>query len=54
MAETSRAKPRLIKSGFYAKHIEGKNVVDVGVGRFDTHDGADPICEWAEMHDKDI
>ena len=54
MAETSRAKPRLIKSGFYAKHIEGKSVVDVGVGRFDTHDGADPICEWAEMHDKDI
>lgn len=54
MAETSRAKPRLIKSGFYAKHIEGKSVVDVGVGRFDTYDGADPICEWAEMHDKDI
>lgn len=54
MAETSKAKPRLIANGFYAQHIEGKKVIDVGVGRLDTHDGADPICEWAEMHDKDI
>jgi SAM-dependent methyltransferase len=54
MAETSKAKPRLIKSGFYAKHIEGKSVIDVGVGRLDTFDGADPICDHAEMHDKDI
>lgn len=54
MAETSKAKPRLIANGFYAKHIEDKNVIDVGVGRFDTVDGADPICVWAEMHDKDI
>jgi SAM-dependent methyltransferase len=54
MAETSKAKPRLIANGFYARHIEGKKVIDVGVGRLDTHDGADPICEWAEMHDKDI
>jgi len=54
MAETSKAKPRLIANGFYDKHIVGKKVIDVGVGRLDTHDGADPICEWAEMHDKDI
>lgn len=54
MAETSKAKPRLIANGFYAKHIEGKKVIDVGVGRLDTFDGADPICDWAEMHDKDI
>ena len=54
MAETSKAKPRLIANGFYARHIEGKKVIDVGVGRLDTFDGADPICEWAEMHDKDI
>jgi SAM-dependent methyltransferase len=54
MAETTRIKPRLIKSGFYAEHIEGKSVIDIGVGRFDTYDGADPICTWAEMHDKDI
>lgn len=54
MAETSKAKPRLIENGFYAKHIEGKKVIDVGVGRLDTFDGADPICDWAEMHDKDI
>lgn len=54
MAETTKAKPRLIESGFYARHIEGKKVIDVGVGRLDTFDGADPICEWAEMHDKDI
>jgi SAM-dependent methyltransferase len=54
MAETTKAKPRLIESGFYARHIEGKKVIDVGVGRIDTYDGADPICDWAEMHDKDI
>lgn len=54
MAETTKAKPRLKENGFYSKHIEGKKVIDVGVGRLDTHDGADPICEWAEMHDKDI
>jgi SAM-dependent methyltransferase len=54
MAETSKAKPRLIANGFYARHIEGKKVIDVGVGRLDTHDGSDPICQWAEMHDKDI
>lgn len=54
MAETSKAKPRLIANGFYDKHIVGKKVIDVGVGRLDTFDGADPICEWAEMHDKDI
>lgn len=54
MAETTKAKPRLIANGFYSRHIEGKKVIDVGVGRLDTHDGADPICEWAEMHDKDI
>lgn len=54
MAETSKAKPRLIASGFYDKHIVGKKVIDIGVGRLDTHDGADPICSWAEMHDKDI
>jgi SAM-dependent methyltransferase len=54
MAETSRALPRYIASGFYDKHIVNKKVVDIGVGRFDTHDGCDPICDWAEMHDKDI
>jgi len=54
MAETTKAKPRLIASGFYTCHIEGKKVIDVGVGRIDTFDGADPICDWAEMHDKDI
>lgn len=54
MAETSKALPRLKAIGFYDQHIVGKKVIDVGVGRLDTHDGADPICEWAEMHDKDI
>lgn len=54
MAETSKALPRLKANGFYARHIVGKKVIDVGVGWLDTHDGADPICEWAEMHDKDI
>jgi SAM-dependent methyltransferase len=54
MAETSKAKERRIKEGFYDKYIIGKSVIDVGVGRLDTHDGADPICDHAEMHDKDI
>lgn len=54
MAETSKALPRLKANGFYDKHIVDKKVIDVGVGRLDTFDGADPICEWAEMHDKDI
>jgi predicted SAM-dependent methyltransferase len=54
MAETSKAKARRESEGFYEKHIIGKSVIDVGVGRLDTHDGADPICSHAEMHDKDI
>jgi ubiquinone/menaquinone biosynthesis C-methylase UbiE len=54
MAETSKARERRIKEGFYMQYIYEKSVIDIGVGRFDTVDGADPICEWAEMHDKDI
>jgi SAM-dependent methyltransferase len=54
MAETSKAKERRIKEGFYEKYIYGKKVIDVGVGRLDTHDGADPISLTAELHDKDI
>jgi SAM-dependent methyltransferase len=54
MAETSKAKARREAEGFYEEYIIGKSVIDVGVGRLDTHDGADPICTHAEMHDKDI
>jgi len=54
MAETSKAKARREAEGFYEEYIIGKSVIDVGVGRLDTHDGADPICSHAEMHDKDI
>jgi SAM-dependent methyltransferase len=54
MAETTKAKERRLKEGFYQIYIIGKSVIDVGVGRLDTHDGADPICDHAEMHDKDI
>ena len=54
MAETSKAKARRESEGFYEKYIIGKSVIDIGVGRLDTHDGADPICSHAEMHDKDI
>lgn len=53
MAETKKAIPRHIASGFYAKHIEGKKVIDIGVGRIDTHDGADTISEHAFGYDKD-
>jgi predicted SAM-dependent methyltransferase len=54
MAETSKAKARRESEGFYEEYIIGKSVIDVGVGRLDTHDGTDPICSHAEMHDKDI
>ena len=54
MAETSKAKARRESEGFYERYIIGKSIIDVGVGRLDTHDGADPICLHAEMHDKDI
>lgn len=53
MAETTRAYPRRLAAGYFEKYITG-NVIDVGVGRFDTFDGADPVTPDCVMHDKDI
>lgn len=53
MAETSRAYPRRLQSGYFNKYITGK-VIDIGCGRFDTYDGADPVTPDCVMHDKDI
>lgn len=55
MAETSRAKERRIAEGFYDKYINNKHGIDIGVGRLDTYDGADPIAiENCVHHDKDM
>jgi SAM-dependent methyltransferase len=54
MAETSKAHQRRLESGFYDKYIQGYGI-DIGCGRIDTHDGADPIAlENCIHHDKDI
>lgn len=53
MAETKRAHQRRLDAGWFGKYIKG-DVIDVGCGRIDTHDGADPITPDCEMHDKDI
>jgi SAM-dependent methyltransferase len=53
MAETSKSKPRRESEGFYEKFIKGYGI-DIGVGRIDTFDGADPISvENCFHHDKD-
>lgn len=53
MAETSKAHQRRIDAGWFDKYIKGY-IIDVGVGRIDTHDGADPVTPDCVMHDKDI
>jgi SAM-dependent methyltransferase len=53
MAETSKAYQRRLADGWFEKYITGK-VIDIGVGRIDTHDGADPVTPDCVMHDKDI
>lgn len=53
MAETSKSKERRLQEGFYEKYIKGYGI-DIGVGRIDTFDGADPIAlENCVHHDKD-
>jgi SAM-dependent methyltransferase len=52
MAETSKAYQRRINEGFFDKYIHGK-VIDIGVGRIDTHDGADPLTPDCDTWDKD-
>lgn len=52
MAETSKSKPRREANGFFDKYVKGK-VIDIGVGRVDTYDGADPLTDWCDTWDKD-
>lgn len=53
MAETSKLKARWIRDGLYDQFIQGHGI-DIGVGRIDTYDGADPIAlENCVHHDKD-
>lgn len=51
MAETSKAYERRLNEGFF-DYVKGK-VIDIGVGRFDTHDGADPLTKDCDTWDKD-
>lgn len=53
MAETKKAFNRRIKNGFFEKYINDKKVIDIGVGRIDTFDGADPLTDWCDTWDKD-
>jgi len=52
MGETRKTKQRWIREGLYLKWIEGKTGIDIGVGRFDTADGADTINPHFFQHDK--
>jgi ubiquinone/menaquinone biosynthesis C-methylase UbiE len=52
MGETRKTKQRWIRDGLYDKYIKGKTGVDIGVGRFDTQDGADTINPDFFQHDK--
>ena len=52
MAETSKSHKRRVEEGFFEKYVKGK-VIDIGVGRHDTHDGADPLTPDCDTWDKD-
>jgi len=53
MGETRKTKERWIRNGEYQKFIEGKNGIDIGVGRIDAHEGPDTINPDFYQHDKD-
>lgn len=53
MAETKRSHERRTREGFFDKYIMGHGI-DIGVGRLDTMDGADPLTySNCIHHDKD-
>ena len=52
MAETSKAYDRRIKEGFFEKYVK-EPIIDIGVGRIDTYDGADPLTPTCDTWDKD-
>lgn len=53
MSETTKAKERRLKEGFFQKYIDNKKVIDIGVGRLETWDGADPVSTECDTWDKD-
>jgi predicted SAM-dependent methyltransferase len=53
MSETTKAKERRLKEGFFEKYIDNKKVIDIGVGRLETWDGADPVSPDCDTWDKD-
>lgn len=54
MAETRKAYDRRVREGFFDKYIGSGFGIDIGCGRIDTHDGADPlVLENCIHHDKD-
>jgi len=52
MAETSKSYQRRLNEGWFDKYIKGK-IIDIGVGRIDTYDGADPLTPDCDTFDKD-
>jgi predicted SAM-dependent methyltransferase len=52
MAETSKAFNRRVREGFFERYVKAP-VIDIGVGRIDTHDGADPLTNDCDTWDKD-
>ena len=51
--ETNKARERRLQAGWFDKYITGK-VIDIGVGRFESPGGADPVTPDCEMHDRHI
>ena len=52
MAETKKAHDRRLREGFFKKYVR-KPIIDIGVGRIDTWDGADPLTPDCDTWDKD-
>jgi SAM-dependent methyltransferase len=52
MAETRKAHERRVKEGFFDKYVK-EPIIDIGVGRIDTYDGADPLTPTCDTWDKD-
>ena len=52
MAETSKSRPRREQEGFFVKYVQ-EPIIDIGVGRIDTYDGADPLTPDCDTWDKD-
>jgi len=52
MAETRKAYKRRLEEGFFKDFVK-EPIIDIGVGRIDTYDGADPLTPDCDTWDKD-